>query len=307
MKVLDLQLTEVRSLPNDFGQLSQLEIVNLRCNRIENLPESFGNLSHLRQLDLSHNCLKGLPVLFQDLDNLQYLDLSSNQLQQLPESFGSCQLLEYLDVSKNHLHNFPITFGSLIHLRQIDLSYNTLELFPSTMNQLMKLEILDLRQNKIDSEIFSLIKFPLNLRVVYISGNNFTAQELFSQYGNELSFWLFFQIPKNNPQMEHVCFCPEHGKILRMQRIPINKVKGWIDFQFFCPVKGCAYREFVIPKNAENAKEQINKAQSRELQSLPIIVSSSCPPHDLQYIELGEHYIERCGPCGKSREEIDQT
>jgi hypothetical protein len=307
LKVLDMQLTEVRSLPKAFGKLNQLEIINLRCNRIEFLPESFGQLSYLRQLDLSHNYLKDLPILFQDLEQLQYLDLSSNQLQRLPESFGSCQSLEYVDLNKNHLQSLPITFGSLSHLRQLDLSHNLIDSFPSTTSKLISLEILDLRQNKITPEFFSVTKFPRSLRMIYISENSVTAPELFSQYGTDVPFWIFFQLPKINPQLEHVYFCPEHGKILRIQRIPCNKVKGWIDFELFCPVKGCAYREAVIPRNQELIQIQPNRSKPTELQSLPIIDSLSCPPHELQYIELGDRYIERCVRCGRSREEIDLT
>ncbi len=251
--------------------------------------------------------MKELPVLFQDLNNLQYLDISSNQLRQLPESFGSCQSLEFVDLSKNHLQSLPITFGSLSHLRQLDLSHNLIDSFPSTTSQLISLEILDLRQNKINPEFFSVTKFPRSLRMIYISENSVTAPELFSNYGNDFPFWIFFQLPKINPQLEHVYFCPEHGKTLRIQRIPINKVKGWIDFEFFCPVKGCGYHESIIPRNQEIITVQTIRSLSSELQSLPIIDSLSCPPHELQYIELGDRYIERCVRCGRSREEIDQA
>ena len=107
--------------------------------------------------------------------------------------------------------------------------------------------------------------------------------------------------------MDHVCFCPEHGKILRIQRIPINKVKGWIDFQFFCPVKGCAYREFVIPKNAEVANEQINRSQSRELQSLPIIVSSSCPLMIYNILNWENAILNNACNVANRGKEIEQT
>jgi len=61
-----------------------------------NIPESFGNLQNLSVLDLSDNQLICLPKSFCNLQNLSELDLSNNQLSSIPKSFGNLQNFSFL-------------------------------------------------------------------------------------------------------------------------------------------------------------------------------------------------------------------
>ena len=51
----------LKELPEDFGNLKQLETISLAGNQIERLPASLAELKQLKDLSLSGNLLKELP------------------------------------------------------------------------------------------------------------------------------------------------------------------------------------------------------------------------------------------------------
>ena len=54
---LDLSKNQLSYLPENFGELSQLQKLDLFGNQLEDLPLSFSNLSRLKWLDLRANRL----------------------------------------------------------------------------------------------------------------------------------------------------------------------------------------------------------------------------------------------------------
>ena len=81
----------------------------LSYNQLTTLPESFGNLSQLQELFLSFNRLATLPESFGNLVKLQKLDLSFNELQSSPESIVN------LSKTSIALHNNPFNNLNLIY------------------------------------------------------------------------------------------------------------------------------------------------------------------------------------------------
>ena len=61
-------------------------------NQLTELPENFGNLDNLYILDLGYNSINNLPDSFLDLSSLTYLWLFNNELSSLPENFCSLDL-----------------------------------------------------------------------------------------------------------------------------------------------------------------------------------------------------------------------
>ncbi|MFX1250508.1 MAG: leucine-rich repeat domain-containing protein, partial [Promethearchaeota archaeon] len=81
-----LQVTEV--FGGSFGftaKLNRVTGLELSGQGVHSLPESFGNLSNLKTLYLSQNELSSLPESFGRLTSLQTLSLAYNQLTSLPE------------------------------------------------------------------------------------------------------------------------------------------------------------------------------------------------------------------------------
>ncbi len=65
----------IRQLPDNFGELTNLQELYLPDNRLKKLPASFGELPRLRWLDLGHNRFTQLPPAVQDLDSLDHFTI----------------------------------------------------------------------------------------------------------------------------------------------------------------------------------------------------------------------------------------
>jgi Leucine-rich repeat (LRR) protein len=73
--------TNIKSLPTNFGALSNLEHLECRNIKISELPASFEQLKKLKYLDISgSNINKISNKLIKSLDKLAYLNLSGSSL-----------------------------------------------------------------------------------------------------------------------------------------------------------------------------------------------------------------------------------
>jgi len=104
---LDLSLLGLTELPEDVGQLSQLQSLYLDSNQLSELPASIGQLSQLQRLDLSNNQLSELPASIGQLSQLLVLFLDSNQLSELPESMKTLGSLRQLYLHGNDRLGIP--------------------------------------------------------------------------------------------------------------------------------------------------------------------------------------------------------
>ena len=67
----DHKNANLKFLPDTFGELKSLRVLNLYKNDLRRLPNSFGNLRNLEFLNLEDNMLKTLPDSLKDLINLK--------------------------------------------------------------------------------------------------------------------------------------------------------------------------------------------------------------------------------------------
>ncbi|XP_016646885.1 PREDICTED: plant intracellular Ras-group-related LRR protein 9-like, partial [Prunus mume] len=73
----------------------ELDKVNLSGRQLRFLPEAFGRIHDLLMLDLSNNELQVIPNSIARLEKLEELNLSSNLLEALPDSIGMLQNLSW--------------------------------------------------------------------------------------------------------------------------------------------------------------------------------------------------------------------
>ncbi len=104
-KILQMSIsdTNLENLPEDFGNLKDLNFISIIKNQLTSLPESIGVLNNLKELMLSGNNLTSLPESFVNLISLQKLDLSNNQFKEIPTQLWALKKLTQLDLNGNPL------------------------------------------------------------------------------------------------------------------------------------------------------------------------------------------------------------
>jgi Leucine-rich repeat (LRR) protein len=94
---------KIKTLPEDFGKLRNLQILNLSNCKLKALPLEIKDCKNLTMISLYGNKLKFLPAEMRELKNLEILYLGNNKLFELPQWFGTMTKMRRLDVSRNPL------------------------------------------------------------------------------------------------------------------------------------------------------------------------------------------------------------
>ncbi len=104
IRYLYLYGNRLKAIPPEITRLQQLESLRLGRgfkfwfggNRLRSLPDNFGELSNLKELYLPDNALRQLPSSFNQLDRLRFLDLSHNRFKQIPPQAQALDSSQYL-------------------------------------------------------------------------------------------------------------------------------------------------------------------------------------------------------------------
>ncbi|RPA96452.1 L domain-like protein [Choiromyces venosus 120613-1] len=171
---IDMHNNLLAALPQNFGELTELTVLNLTNNKLDN--GALGiicQISSLVDLKLSKNGLEGeLDSSISKLTNLEILELQENKLESLPSSLGQLPKLHILNVSHNVIQSIP--FGSLLdcQLHELTASNNKLKgaLFPHGVTRFDSLHLLDIRNNHIS--VFSEDDIVLSSLQQLIATNN---------------------------------------------------------------------------------------------------------------------------------------
>ncbi|KAL1221802.1 Receptor like protein 27 [Cardamine amara subsp. amara] len=161
LRYLDLSYNNFTSssLPFEFGNLNQLEVLALSFNGfLGQVPSSFSNLSMLSILDLSQNELTGKilePI--SKLINLKVLELSFLNISYPIDLslLSSLKSLGKLDLSGNSLSPTSLSSGSGIPLSMevLKLLQCNISEFPNILKPLHNLTYIDISINRIKGKI----------------------------------------------------------------------------------------------------------------------------------------------------------
>lgn len=243
---IDLSGRRLRLLPEAFGRLRGLVVLNLSSNQLEAIPDSIGGLENLEELNLASNLLDSLPDSIGLLLNLKILNISGNKLVALPDSICHCRSLVELDVSFNKLAYLPTNIGyELVNLRRLsvqlnkirslptsigdmrslcvlDAHFNELRILPLAIGRLTNLEILNLSSNFTDlTELPETIGDLTNLKELDLSNNQIRAlPDTFGRLDN---------LTKLNLESNPLVIPPKEVVNLGVEAVKVFMAKRWLD------------------------------------------------------------------------------
>ncbi|KAF3436932.1 hypothetical protein FNV43_RR19685 [Rhamnella rubrinervis] len=176
---VDLSDRRLRFLPEAFGRIRSLLVLNISSNQLEVIPDSIAGLENLEELNASSNLLESLPDSIGLLQRLKILNVSGNKLNALPESICRCRSLVELDVSFNSLTYLPTNIGyELVNLEKLSIQLNKIRSLPTSVCEMRSLRYLDAHFNElrglpvaIGKDIYDLI----NLKELDLSNNQIHA------------------------------------------------------------------------------------------------------------------------------------
>ncbi len=131
----EMQWENAADVTGCLVELQGLKYLNLDYASVVSLPEQFGELSNLIGLHLSNNGLTSLPKSVYKLDKLEYLGLGNNKISSLSEDIsGLCNLTE-LYLNNNELTSLPQSILNLSKIEILDARNNKLETIPKEVEK----------------------------------------------------------------------------------------------------------------------------------------------------------------------------
>ncbi|KAF0913065.1 hypothetical protein E2562_020220 [Oryza meyeriana var. granulata] len=184
VRLVDRQL---RHLPEAFGRIHGLRVLDVSRNQLEVIPDAIGGLDHLEELRLASNALISLPDSIGLLSNLKILNVASNRLRLLPDSISKCRSLVELDASYNGLAYLPTNIGyELVNLRKLWVHMNKLRSLPSSICEMRSLYLLDAHFNELCGLPSAIGKLS-SLEILNLSSNFSDLKELPASFGDLLN------------------------------------------------------------------------------------------------------------------------
>lgn len=145
LEYLNLRSTRINSIPSNIGNLTKLKefyVGYLQWNMtITSLPESFGNLESLEVLNVSTIGLTSLPESLSKLKKLRHFEAYLNPIAKLPTRLGDMESLQTLMVSTQE--NIPASVSKLSKLKRLYfVTTNTNVKLPDDFGNLSSLDTL---------------------------------------------------------------------------------------------------------------------------------------------------------------------
>lgn len=299
LKWLDLSYNNFHgSIPQGFGNLSQLEILDLSFNKFgSTIPVELGGLRNLKSLNLSSNFLIGtIPDELKGLEKIEEFQVFINRLNgSIPKWIGNVTSLRVFTAYENDLSgNIPNSLGSLSELQLLNLHSNQLEGFiPESIFAMQKLEVLVLTQNKLAGGIPASMGNCIGLSNIRIGDNNLIG-DIPREVGNITSL-TYFEADNNNLSGEIV---PEFAQCtnLSLLNLASNGFSGTIPPEFGQLVN---LQELIVSGNNLYGDIPLSVLRSKNLNKLDLsnnrfnssIPQGVCNNSRLQYLLLGQNSI----------------
>lgn len=146
---LTVNRCNLKVLPDEVCQLTELKFLDLSFNELECLPASLGQCDRLQTINVSHNNLQTLPAFENGIETLRRLDISHNKFEVLPLAQLQPAGLHELIAPGNQLKSLSADIEALTLLKDLDVSDNKLESLPFELTSCSKLKCLNVQGNPI--------------------------------------------------------------------------------------------------------------------------------------------------------------
>ncbi|KAK7353996.1 hypothetical protein VNO80_19452 [Phaseolus coccineus] len=184
MERVNLSGRQLKLLPEAFGRIPGLLLLDLSANQLSAISDSIAGLQNLVELNLSSNLLESLPDSIGLLQKLKLLNVSGNKLTALPDPICHCRSLVELDVSFNNLSYLPTNIGyELPNLQKLIIQLNKIRSLPSSICELKSLRYLDAHFNELHGLPIAIGRLT-NLEVLNLSSNFSDLKELPETFGD---------------------------------------------------------------------------------------------------------------------------
>lgn len=122
-----------------------VKILDLRNNNIKTLPDEISNFSNLEMIKLDNNSLHALPDKFFTHLTPKFVSISNNYLKVIPPEISNWEKsIEYLNFSINFIPNLPLEISQLKNLKSLHLNNNSFVAIPKDIHKLNNLKELGL-------------------------------------------------------------------------------------------------------------------------------------------------------------------
>jgi Leucine-rich repeat (LRR) protein len=138
----------IKSIPDVVARLASLKLLHFsNCGELKKVPDQIGDLKNLEALFLNDTILERLPESVGQLTQLKYVKLSNTKLKKLPDSFDKLINLEHLfiDIPSLDLND---AFEKIKNLPKLSLlSISLLQQYPTNLKELKYVKTLIITQN----------------------------------------------------------------------------------------------------------------------------------------------------------------
>ncbi|XP_019437177.1 PREDICTED: plant intracellular Ras-group-related LRR protein 9-like [Lupinus angustifolius] len=174
----------LRFLPEAFGRIPGLVVLDISSNVLSAIPDSIAGLENLEELNISSNLLESLPDSIGLLQKLKFLYVSGNKLSALPDSICQCRSLVVLDASFNNLSYLPTNIGyELPNLEKLMIQLNKIRSLPSSVCEIKSLRHLDANCNELHGLPIAIGRLT-NLEYLNLGSNFSDLKELPDTFGD---------------------------------------------------------------------------------------------------------------------------
>ncbi|MBL4898201.1 MAG: hypothetical protein JKX76_01010 [Colwellia sp.] len=130
IKRMQMQKNNIKYIPRNISDLSNLKYLDVSYNDITYLPESLCELKFLIVLNLSYNSIDRLPENFYLLNSLAIINLNFNDIQFLPENIGKLVNIKTLNIESNLLVTIPVSLAYSSTLMTLNIQNNFIDIIP---------------------------------------------------------------------------------------------------------------------------------------------------------------------------------